>query len=442
MERSLERLRADALAIFNAAVKRVDAAAAVRRHVRVSDTGLEIADTTYLFSSFPNIYILGAGKAAVPMAQAMETLLGERLSTGIVVTKYGQALPVRKARVLEAAHPIPDFAGLEGARQIAAMARQATEGDLIFCLLSGGGSALLPYPIGDLSLADKQNTTELLLRTGATIREINTVRRHLSQLKGGKLAQLAYPAQIVSLIISDVVGDTLEDIASGPTAPDPTRYSHCLKIIRKYRLEDSIPAAVRQILHRGARGELPETVTAHDVAFTKVHNVIIANNRLALEGARSHAEALGYRSSILSDRIEGESRNVAQRLTARLRSALTEPDHKPVSFISGGETTVTVSGDGMGGRNQEFALSAAIEIAGIEGMVVLSAGTDGIDGPTNAAGAIVDGATVFRGQLQGCDATQFLARNDAYNFLRVTDDLLITGPTNTNVMDIHVMLAG
>ena len=441
MERPLERLRADALAIFNAAVKTVDAAAAVRRHVRVSDTGLEIADTSYLFTSFPNIYILGAGKAAVPMAQAMETLLGERLSTGIVVTKYGQALPLRKARVLEAAHPIPDFAGLEGARQIAAMARQATEDDLIFCLLSGGGSALLPYPIGDLSLADKQYTTELLLRSGATIREINTVRRHLSQLKGGKLAQLAYPAQVVSLIISDVVGDTLEDIASGPTAPDPTRYSHCLKIIRKYRLEDSIPAAVRQILHRGARGELPaETVTAHDVAFTKVHNVIIASNRLALEGARSHAEALGYRSSILSDRIEGESRNVAQRLTARLRSALNGPE--PVCFISGGETTVTVRGDGMGGRNQEFALSAAIEIAGIEGMVVLSAGTDGIDGPTNAAGAIVDGATVFRGQLLGCDATQFLARNDAYNFLRVTDDLLITGPTNTNVMDIHVMMAG
>jgi glycerate 2-kinase len=441
MERSLERLRADVLAIFNAAVKTVDAAAAVRRHVRVSDTGLEIADTTYLFTSFPNIYIFGAGKAAVPMAQAMETLLGERLSTGIVVTKYGQALPVRKARVLEAAHPIPDFAGLEGARQIAAMARQATEDDLIFCLLSGGGSALLPYPIGDLSLADKQYTTELLLRSGATIREINTVRRHLSQLKGGKLAQLAYPAQIVSLIISDVIGDTLEDIASGPAAPDPTRYSHCLKIIRKYRLEDSIPAAVRQILHRGARGELPaETVTAHDVAFTKVHNVIIASNRLALEGARSHAEGLGYRSSILSDRIEGESRNVAQRLTARLRSALNEPE--PVCFISGGETTVTVRGDGMGGRNQEFALAAAIEIAGIEGMVVLSAGTDGIDGPTNAAGAIVDGATIFRGQLQGCDATQFLARNDAYNFLRVTDDLLITGPTNTNVMDIHVMMAG
>lgn len=442
MGRSLARLRADAVAIFNAAVKAVDAANAVRRHVRVTGTVLEVDNRSYPLTDFQNIYILGAGKAATPMAQAMEALIGEHLSGGIVVTQYGESRQLRKVRVIEAAHPIPDLAGQKGAHQIAAVAQQATAHDLILFVVSGGGSALLPYPVDGLTLADKQIVTRLLLRSGATIQETNTLRRHLSRLKGGKLARMAYPAQMVTLIISDVVGDALENIASGPTAADPSCYADCWEIIRKYRLEDSIPAAVSGALDRGIRGEIAETVKAGDIALTKVQNVIIASNRLATEAARSHAETLGYCARTLSNDIEGESREVAKRQAATFQKVLTELPAQPICFISGGESTVTVRGEGMGGRNQEFALAAAIELAGARGVVVLSAGTDGIDGPTDAAGAIVDGATVARGHLQGYDAAQFLARNDAYNFLHATGDLLVTGPTHTNVMDIQVMLAG
>jgi len=441
MQRSLEQLRADAVGIFNAAVMAVDPAHAVRRYVRVSGTAIEVADRSYALADFRNIYIVGAGKASVPMAQAVESLLGEHLSGGIVVTKYGQARRLRKVRVIEAAHPIPDHAGADGARQIATLAQQATEDDLIFCLVSGGGSALLPYPIGGLTLADKQEVTQLLLRSGATIRETNTLRRHLSQLKGGKLARMAYPAQLIGLIVSDVVGDTLEDIASGPTAPDRSSYADCIAILRKYRLVDSIPASARAALDSGIKGEFADTVKASDIAFTKVQNLIIASNRLATEAAKSHATDLGYRSEILSNDIEGESREVAQRQAVMLKQVLAEPPPEPICFILGGETTVSVRGDGIGGRNQEFALAAAIELADAAGVVVLSAGTDGIDGPTDAAGAIVDGATVSRGRLHGYEAARFLERNDAYNYLLATGDLLITGPTQTNVMDLQVMLA-
>jgi glycerate 2-kinase len=442
MERSVEQLRLDAATIFNVAVKAVDAANAVKRHVHLSGTAIEIAARSYPFVEFGRVFIVGAGKAAMPMAQAMETLLGERLIGGIVVTPYGQAQILQKVRVIEAAHPIPDHAGLTGARLIAGIARQATVDDLIFILLSGGGSALLPYPIDGLTLADKQTVTQLLLQSGATIQEINAVRRHLSQLKGGKLARMADPAQVVTLILSDVIGDQLEDIASGPTAPDPSRYSDCLEIMRKYRLQESIAAPARSILERGSQGEIAETVKPNDPVFTRVHNLIIGSNRLATEAARSYAESLGYRATILSNAVQGESREVAKRHAATIKESLTKPMPEPTCLISGGETTVTVRGDGMGGRNQEFALAAAVEIAGTEGVVVLSAGTDGIDGPTAAAGAIVDGTTVARGRSKGCDAAVFLARNDSYGYLSATGDLLITGPTHTNVMDIQVMLAG
>jgi len=444
MERSIEQLRLDAAGIFNVAVKAVDAANAVKRHVHMSGTAIEVAGRSYPFVDFQSVYVVGAGKAAVPMAEFIEKLLGERLIGGIVVTPYGQAQLLKKVRVIEAAHPIPDHAGLAGAHLIAGIARQASAQELIIVLLSGGGSALLPYPIDGLTLAEKRTVTQLLLQSGATIQEINVLRRHLSQLKGGKLARMADPAQVVTLILSDVIGDRLEDIASGPTAPDPSRYSDCLEIIRKYRLQESIPTPVRSILERGSQGAIAETVKPNDPVFTRVHNVIVGSNRLATEAARSYAASLGYRVTILSNAVQGESREVAKRHAATVKKVLTltEPMAEPACFISGGETTVTVRGDGMGGRNQEFALAAALEIAGTAGVVVLSAGTDGIDGPTTAAGAIVDGATVARGRSKGCDAAKFLARNDSYSYLNATGDLLITGPTHTNVMDIQVMLAG
>jgi glycerate 2-kinase len=441
MHRSLAQLRQDAAAIFNAAVKAVDPAEAVERHVRVTPSAIEAGGRSYSRAEIRNIYVIGAGKASVPMARAVEGLLGEQLNGGVVVTKYGQAQSLRKVSVVEAAHPIPDDSGLNGAREVATIAAQADANDLIFFLLSGGGSALMPYPISGLTLTEKQAMTQLLLRSGATIRETNALRRHLSQLKGGKLARLAYPARTVTLIISDVVGDSLEDIASGPTAPDPSRYADCWQIIHKYHLDESLPGTVRSILDRGLRGEIAETAKADDMVFGNVQNCIIASNRLATAAAKAHAEAMGYRCEILSNEIEGESREVARQQMAKFKNTLRSPRPQPICFIAGGETTVTVRGDGMGGRNQEFALAAAIELAGVEGTVVLSAGTDGIDGPTDAAGAIVDGATVARGRSQRCDAAEFLARNDAYHFLQATDDLLISGPTHTNVMDIQLLLA-
>lgn len=440
MEMSLTQLRADAAAIFRAAVQAVDPDRAVKRHVFVSDSAMVVAGKSYLFNDLRKIFVVGAGKAVVPMAQAMEALLGERISAGMVIAKHGQARPLARVQVIEAAHPIPDLAGVEGARQIAQLAQLATTEDLVICLLSGGASALLVCPADGLTLADKQAVTQMLLNSGATIGETNTVRRHLSQIKGGRLAALAQPAQMVTLILSDVVGDSLEDIGSGPTAPDPSRYGDCLEIVRKYGLQQQLPAAAWALLERGDRGELSETAKPGAAIFSTVQNLIIGSNRLATQEAQLRAEKLGYRAWTLSNTIAGESRAVAKQHGALLKSLRRDADHGPVCIVSGGETTVTVRGTGVGGRNQEFALAAAMEIAGVDGAVVLSAGTDGIDGPTDAAGAIVDGATLRRGHALGYVADEFLARNDAYPYLRGTGDLLITGPTDTNVMDLQVML--
>jgi hydroxypyruvate reductase len=313
---------------------------------------------------------------------------------------------------------------------------------LVFFLLSGGGSALLPYPAEGLSLTDKQRTTEALLKSGARILEINAIRKHLSRLKGGQLAGLAAPATLISLVLSDVIGDSLETIASGPTVPDSSTYSDCLDIIRHYQLGPKIPSAVLEYLERGARGESAETPQHLSGIFERVQNVIIGNIRTALSSALRRAEELGYHTTIFSEAIQGESRAVARRFAALLKeiAASDQPVSRPACVISGGETTVTVRGDGLGGRNQEFALAAALEVSGVDQIVVLSAGTDGTDGPTDAAGAIVDGKTVERAIAQGLDAAAFLDRNDSHHLLQATHDLLFTGPTLTNVMDLQVGL--
>jgi hydroxypyruvate reductase len=293
-----------------------------------------------------------------------------------------------------------------------------------------------------LTLADKQRTTGILLKSGAAIQEINAVRKHISRIKGGRLAQLAAPSQMISLILSDVVNDSLEAIASGPTVADPSTYRDCLRIIEHYNIRRQIPAAVLELLERGALGEIEETPKAGDPVFQRVHNVIVGSNRLALAAARQRAEALGYHASIASNSIDGESRAVAKSYGEHIKHIVRtkKPLARPVCFISGGETTVTVRGDGLGGRNQEFALAAAIEIDGLDDVVVLSADSDGTDGPTDAAGGIVDGATITRAKAKDLDATMFLARNDAYHFLRATGDLFVTGPTLTNVMDLQIAL--
>jgi glycerate 2-kinase len=439
---SLTQLRAHACEIFLAGLRAADPLDAVKKSVRLRNNHLQIANRSYALSKIRNLFVTGCGKAAARMALAIEDLLGDRVADGLVVIKYGHDLPLQRIKVVEAGHPIPDEAGLGGARQIVELVRAAGENDLVLFLISGGGSALFPGPADGLTLADKQRTTQMLLQSGATIQETNAVRKHISKLKGGRFAKLVAPAHLVSLILSDVVGDSLEAIASGPTVGDATTYADCLEIVQRYDLREKIPDSVVNLLGRGAQGAVDETPKPSDAVFQKVQNVVIGSNQTALKAAKLQAEVLGYHTQILSSSIEGESRAVARSHSALVKEiALTDkPVRRPACVISGGETTVTVRGDGLGGRNQEFALAAAIQIDGLDGAVVLSAGTDGTDGVTDAAGGVVDGSTIQRGRARGLDAAAFLTRNDSYHFLKATKDLLITGPTFTNVMDLQVML--
>jgi hydroxypyruvate reductase len=441
--RTLAQIRRDAEEIFNAGLYAADPYLAIKRHVRLDEHRLSVADVAYSLDDYDRAFIVGAGKASARMAHALEELLGNRVAAGVVNVKYGYAVPLRVAAVHESGHPVPDDAGERGTRGIVDLARMAGERDLIFCLISGGGSALLPCPADGITLGDKQQTTQILLDCGASIREINAIRKHISKVKGGRLAKLAFPAAVISLILSDVIGDSLDSIASGPTVPDSTTFADCMRIIRRYEIEDRIPLPVLRLLQRGARGEVEETPKIGNPAFQKVHNLIIGSNRLALAAAQRKAVELGYKSLLLSSFIAGETRIVAavHGAIAKEIAATGNPMDRPACVISGGETTVTIHGSGLGGRNQEFALAAASEIAGLENVVILSGGTDGSDGPTDAAGALVDGETLARANALGLDANAFLDNNDSYHFFQSLGDLLITGPTFTNVMDLRIILA-
>jgi glycerate 2-kinase len=439
---SLTQLREHAREIFAAGVKSADPFAAVQKTLTVENNWLRVADRIYDLSRIENIFIAGAGKACAPMARAAEEALKRRISGGIIVVNYGHRLQLDKINTIEAGHPIPDQAGLDGAGQIIELASRCGENDLFLFLISGGGSALLPVPADGLTLDDKKRTTEALLNCGATIQEVNAVRKHISKIKGGRLAQLAAPARLIALILSDIIHDPLESIASGPTVPDNSTYGDCLEIFRRYDLCRQVPGAVVEFLQRGAEGHIAETPKRSDPAFLITQNVIVGNNAQALAAAQQRATALGYRTSILTDAISGESRDAARAHSAVIKETVrrNKLGSSRACLLSGGETTVTVRGDGMGGRNQEFCLAAAMEVEGMEGVVILSGGTDGTDGPTDAAGGIVDGLTLDRGRDKNLDAADYLARNDSYHFLRATGDLLITGATLTNVMDLQVTL--
>ena len=439
---SLTSLRADAREIFAAGVKSADPFAAVTRIVQLQNDRLRVGERSYDLSAIRNIFIAGCGKGAAPMALALQTLLGEEICGGVIVVKYGHQLQLENIEVMEAGHPIPDKASLRAAREVMGLAARCVQGDTIFFVVTGGGSALLSCPAEGLSLEDKQRTTEALLKSGATIAEVNAVRKHISRIKGGRLAQLAAPARVVSLILSDVVDDTLDAIASGPTVPDSSTYADCAEIMQRYDLRHRVPAAVVKFLDHGAKGEVAETPKASDSIFENVQNIIVGSNRLALTAARQRAEALGYHAWVVSDSMQGESRAVARSYCVLVKEIMrtNKPISRPACLLSGGETTVTVRGDGLGGRNQEFALAAAIESDGLDGVVILSGGTDGTDGPTAAAGGIIDGSTVQRGIARNLDPQTFLDRNDSYHFLLATDDLLLTGPTWTNVMDLQITL--
>jgi glycerate 2-kinase len=429
-------------AIFQAGVEAVDPERAVRKYVHRQGNQLVVGDRPYILDRYKRIFLVGAGKGTAPMAKAIEDILEERLTDGLIIVKYGHGIPLEKTQILEAGHPIPDEAGLSATAKLLKRAQECTDEDLILCAFTGGGSALLPAPSSPITLDQKQATTRLLLECGATIYEINAIRKHLSRSKGGWLAKEAYPATIVSLLLSDVIGDRLDVIASGPTIPDESTYSDCINIIDRYELSERLPSAVVDYFTKGVTGSLPETPKADDPVFARVQTLIVGNNRECLLAAKERALSLGYNTIVLSSQIEGEAREVAHVVAAigKEISQANLPVAPPACVIGGGETTVTIHGGGKGGRNQELALACAVAIDGWERISLLSAGTDGTDGPTDAAGAIVNGTTCKRARQKKMDPREFLLANDSYAFFESLGDLLKTGPTRTNVMDIICML--
>lgn len=436
-------LKSIGIDIFNAGLLAVNPVNAVKNVVKLSGSNLEVDDESYNLDDFDRIIVIGAGKAGAAMSRAIEEVLGDRISFGHVIVKYGHLDDgVKKIYIHEAAHPVPDEAGYESAKIIYDVLEKAGEKDLIIFLLSGGGSALMPLPIDSISLLEKQQTTNLLLASGATINEINAIRKHISQFKGGQLAGKAFPAKLITLIISDVVGDPLDTIASGPTVPDNSTFEDCLTILKKYNLIFEVSEGVLKHIKDGADGLVPDTPKLNEPIFENVQNVIVANNMKAFSAAKIKAEELGFKPLILSTMIEGETREIA-KMHAGIAKEIQKsgnPITTPACILSGGETTVTIFGNGLGGRNQEFSLASAIEIDGMKNVVILSVATDGTDGPTDSAGAVADGNTLSRAVEMNMKATDYLADNDSYHFFQQLGDLVNTGPTNTNVMDIRIMM--
>jgi hydroxypyruvate reductase len=420
-------MRKHAMAIFRAALAAADpTAAVVAALTRRRD-----------LDRYQRIFVVGAGKAGGTMAKAAEKVLGKRIAAGCVNVKDGDPARCKRIELRPCGHPVPDERDLAGARRIVDLCGEAGAGDLVVCLISGGASALTPLPAPPVTLAEKRETTKLLLACGATIHELNAVRKHLSLFKGGLLAKAAAPARVLSLILSDVVGDNLDVVGSGPTAPDGSTFASALAVVDKFGLRESLPAAVRARLESGAE----ETPKPGDPLFRNVENLIVGSNQKSLEAAARKARELGYRTMILASTIEGETVDVARLHAAIARQIRVsgQPLRPPACIVSGGETTVTIRGKGKGGRNQEFALAAAVDIAGLENTLIFSAGTDGTDGPTDAAGAWADGATVGRSKR---DPVQTLRENDSYPFFADLNDLVVTGSTGTNVMDLHLILIG
>lgn len=435
-------LKDAAVSIFTAGIRAVAPEACIRRHVTLAGSMLRTGEIRLDLEEIPRIYLVGFGKASAAMAAEAETLLGDRIHDGLIITKYGHGVPLRHCRVMEAGHPVPDAAGTDAVSALLDLLSQAGPQDLVLCMISGGASALTPAPAPGISLADKQETTRQLLGCGATIHEVNTIRKHLSRIKGGQLCRKAGGARIISLILSDVIGDDLDIIGSGITAPDRSSFGDCKEILDRYGIREKIPGAALERIMDGIAGRVPETPHPGDKVFSRVDNIVIGSLSDALAAAKKEAERQRFTPIILSSRIQGEACDVAKVLCAIAGEAARSgtPVAPPACLLSGGETTVTLKGSGKGGRNMELALAGAIELAGGPEILMLSAGTDGTDGPTDAAGAFAGTATVSRAAAQGISARDFLADNDSYHFFHRLGDLMVTGPTRTNVMDLQILL--
>jgi len=434
-------------AVQAAALEAVEPGEAVRRAVRREGETLLVSERRYDLSDYDRAWIVGGGKAGAPMAAALWALLGDRVAGGSVNVKYGHLLPPGQTcgpvTIVEAGHPTPDAAGQGGATRIVETVAELTPRDLVLVVISGGGSALMPLPAEGISLADKQAVTGALLRCGATIVEMNAVRKHLSAFKGGQLARRAQPATVISLILSDVVGNPLDVIASGPTVPDTSTFSDAWHVLEKYDLLDEVPPPAVARLRAGCDGDIPDTPKSGDPIFKRVQTVVIGSNEIAAQAAVAKARQLELNSLLLSTFIEGEAREVAKVFAGIGKGMVRHgwPLSPPACLVAGGETTVTIQGQGKGGRNQELALAAALAIEGWDDLCVVGLATDGTDGPTDAAGAVAWGDTVALARAKGLDAEAHLADNDSYSFWTALGDIIMTGPTNTNVNDLILVFA-
>jgi glycerate-2-kinase len=435
------KFREDLLSSAEEGIRAVQPDELLRKKLKLKGKTLRIGNISVKLTDFDEVVILGAGKAVHTMCRYIEQLLGDKITRGLIIVPHNvvELYTSSKVKVRGGGHPVPDKEGYEAAKELVEIAQSTGPKSLVLVLISGGGSALMPLPAEPVTLEDKIEITRMLLKSGATIDEMNTVRKHLSMIKGGWLARHLSKARTISLILSDVVGDKLEVIASGPTSPDPSTYADAVSILKKYSIWDSSPQSVKTRLERGMNGEVPETPKPDDAAFQRVHNIIIGGCSDACNAAFSKLRKLGYNTIYLTHRLEGEARYVGQTLARFILDIKCGKTKRPIAVVLGGETTVTVRGKGVGGRNQELALSAAIELNGLRGCVCLSIGTDGLDGPTDAAGAITDYRTLEKGREVGYDARAFLENNDSYTFLKETSCLIFTGPTGTNVGDLIIL---
>ncbi len=435
------KARKTALDALEKALQAADPKQIIRSKLKLKGSILNLNGYKLDLAQFDHVFVVGGGKASGSMAETLERILNCYITDGSVNVPYGDNSRTKKIDLNHASHPVPDEAGVAGVRRILKLAEEAERNDLVICLISGGGSSLMPLPRDGVSLADKRKVTDTLLKCGATINEINTIRKHISAFKGGWLAKKTYPATILNLILSDVVGDPLDFIASGPTVPDSTTFADALRVLNKYRLLDKVPVSVQKLLSDGEKGLVEETPKVSDKVFKKTRNIVIGNNRFASQTACNALRHSGLHSILLTANMEGEAKQIGTFLASIAREicASGNPIAKPAGIVAGGETTVTVTGKGLGGRNQELALGALKKLDGLDRVAIASLSTDGIDGPTDAAGAVADGETVAKALKMGLVPEEFLLENDSYHFFSKLGDLVLTGATGTNVNDITVV---
>ncbi|MDD4428100.1 MAG: glycerate kinase [Paludibacter sp.] len=434
-------MRETAEKIFLAGVERVLPDKLIRSRMQLSGDVLTICGNNYNLRNIEHVYVIGAGKAAALMSLETEQILGSQISAGHVVTKYGHGCNLQRIHLSEAAHPVPDENGVKATAEIFKIARKAKKNDLVICLISGGASALLADVPPGISLDDLGITNKLLMKSGANIHEINTIRKHLSEIKGGQLAKIIYPATCISLILSDVVGDPLDVIASGPTAPDTSSFDDAYDIMKQYELHSQLPDSIIKHLLLGKRGIIPETPDKMHRCFQTTQNYIVGSNKIALEAAAEFAKREGYQTHIITDSLQEDYKQVAGLIISTVKKHLeNKTDDRPICLLFGGEPTVKIEGNGLGGRNQHLALYLSTRLENMPGITILCAGTDGTDGPTDAAGAVVDSTTVESARSNGLIVSQYLEKSDSYNFFSKTGGHIFTKPTQTNVMDMIVVI--